>query len=258
MKDPVFGGYEPGKIALRRAVSLAYDNETEIKLVRNGMGLEAQSPLPPGVVGYDPKFSLGKTYDPAKAKALLDMFGYVDRDGDGWRDQPDGKPLVYVYATTPDATSRMFTELWKKNMDAVGIRMEVEIAKWPDLRKKSKLGKLQNWHLGWTGDYPDGENFYQLLYGPNCGSSNDGCFQLKEFDELYDRIATMPPGPERMEVFNRMARIVTVYAPWKLLSHRKRNQLVQPWVLGWRKHAFLHETYKYADIDVERRAREIH
>src|SRR5260221_7496667 len=121
MKDPVFGGYEPERIALRRAVSLAYDNDTEINLLRNGMGLEAQSPLPPGVVGYDPAFSLGKTYDPAKAKALLDMFGYVDRDGDGWRETPDGKPLVFVYATTPDQTSRMFTELWEKNLDAVGI-----------------------------------------------------------------------------------------------------------------------------------------
>jgi ABC-type transport system substrate-binding protein len=257
MKDPVFGGYTPERIALRRAVSLAYDNSTEINLLRNGMGLEAQTPLPPGVVGYDPSFSLGKTYDPAKAKALLDMFGYVDKDGDGWRDQPDGKPLVFVYATTPDSTSRMFTELWRKNMDAVGIRMEVEVEKWPDLRKKSKLGKLQNWHLAWSADYPDGENFYQLLYGPNCGSSNDGCFQLKEFDQLYEKIAMLAPGAEREEAFRQMGRMVSVYAPWKLLSHRKRNQLIQPWILGWRKHPFLHESYKYVDIDLERRAREI-
>jgi len=258
MKDPMFGGYTPERIALRRAVSLAYDNETEINLLRNGMGLEAQTPLPPGVVGYDPHFSLGKTYDPAKAKALLDMFGYVDKDGDGWRDQPDGKPLVFVYATTPDSTSRMFTELWKKNMDAIGIRMEVEVEKWPDLRKKSKLGKLQNWHLAWSADYPDGENFYQLLYGPNCGSSNDGCFQLKEFDQLYEKIAALPPGAEREEAFRQMGRMVSVYAPWKLLSHRKRNQLIQPWVLGWRKHPFLHEGYKFADIDLERRAKDVH
>jgi ABC-type transport system substrate-binding protein len=258
MKDPVFGGYTPERIALRRAVSLAYDNDTEIRLLRNGMALEAQSPLPPGVIGYDRDFSLGKTYDPAKAKALLDMFGYVDKDGDGWRDQPDGSPLTFVYATTPDATSRMFTELWKKNMEDLGIRMEVEIAKWPDLRKKSKLGKLQNWHLAWSADYPDGENFYQLLYGPNCGSSNDGCFQLPEFDTLYEKVATMPPSAQRTQIFNQMARIVTVYAPWKLLSHRKRNQLVQPWVLGWRKHPIMHEGYKYVDIDLARRARDVH
>ena len=257
MKDPTFGGYTPDKIALRRAISLAYNNDDEIYLLRNGMALEAQTPLPPGVVGYDPKFQLGKTYDPAKAKALLDMFGYVDKDGDGWRDQPDGSPLVFTYATTPDQLSRLFTQLWKKNMDAIGVRMEVETAKWPDLRKKSKLGKLQNWHLAWGADYPDGENFYQLLYGPNCGSSNDGCFQLPEFDALYEKVASMPPGPERVEIFNQMARLITVYAPWKLLSHRKRNQVTQPWILGWRKHPILHDGYKYLDIDLERQRQDL-
>ncbi len=255
MKDPVFGGYTPEKVALRRAIGLAYNNQEEISLLRNGMAIEAQTPLPPGVVGYDARFQLGKTYDPARAKALLDMYGYVDRDGDGWRDLPDGNPLVFVYATTPDQISRLFTQLWKKNMSAVGIRMEVETAKWPDLRKKSKLGKLQNWHLAWSADYPDGENFYQLLYGPNCGSSNDGCFQLPAFDRLYERVATMPPGPERVAIFNEMAGLVTVYAPWKLFSHRKRNQLLQPWVLGWRKHPFLHEGFRYVDIDLERRGK---
>jgi ABC-type transport system substrate-binding protein len=257
MKDPVFGGYTPEKIALRRAVSLAYNIDDEVYLLRNGMALEAQTPLPPGVVGYDPKFQVGKTYDPAKAKALLDMFGYVDKDGDGWRDRPDGSPLVFSYATTPDQLSRQFTQLWKKNLDAIGVRMVVETAKWPDLRKKSKLGKLQNWHLSWGADYPDGENFYQLLYGPNCGSSNDGCFQLPEFDALYEKVSSMPPGPERVEIFDQMAGLMTVYAPWKLLSHRKRNQLIQPWILGWRKHPILHEGFKYLDIDLERQRREL-
>ena len=211
----------------------------------------------PILLGYDPKFNVGKSYDPARANALLDMFGFVDRNGDGWRELPDGSPLTFVYATTPDQASRPYTELWKKNMDAIGIRMQVEVAKWPDLRKKSKLGKLQNWHLAWSADYPDGENFYQLLYGPNCGSSNDGCFQLPEFDALYDKAAALPPGPERTAIYSQMARIVTVYAPFKLHSHRKRNQLVQPWVLGWRKHPFLREGYKYVDIDLQRRARDM-
>jgi ABC-type transport system substrate-binding protein len=257
LKDPTLGGYTPEKVALRRAISLAYDNETEISLLRNGMGLEAQSPLPPGVLGYDAEFSLGKTYDPAKARALLDMFGYVDRDGDGWRDMPDGSPLVFSYAASPSLIERQFTEHWKKCMDAVGIRMQVEIAKWPDLRKKSKLGKLQAWQLAWSADYPDGDNIYQLLYGANCGSSNDGCFQLKEFDALYDEAAGLPPGPERTRIYHQMARLVAVYAPWKLNVHRKRNQFVQPWILGWRRHPFLHEGFRYVDIDLGVRAKSV-
>jgi len=257
MKDATLGGYTPDKVALRRAISLGYDNGSEISRLRNGMGLEAQSPIPPGVLGYDPDFNLGKTYDPAKARALLDMFGYVDRDGDGWRDMPDGSPLVFGYAMSPTLIERQFTEHWKKCMDAIGIRMEIEVAKWPDLRKKSKLGKLQSWQLSWSADYPDGDNIYQLLYGPNCGTSNDGCFQLKEFDTLYDRAAALPPGPERTRVYQQMARLVAAYAPWKLNVHRMRNQFVQPWILGWRRHPFLHEGMRFADIDLERRARSV-
>ena len=257
MKDPVFGGYTPEKVALRRAISLAYNNEEEIRLLRNGAAIEAQTLVPPGVLGYDPAFSIGRTYDPAKAKALLDMFGYVDRDGDGWRELPDGSPLVFHYATEPDGTSRIFTQLWKKNVNAIGVRMEIKVAKWPDNRKESKLGKLQTWHLAWNADYPDGENFYQLLYGPNCGSSNDGCFQLKEFDALYDKAAALPPSPERTAIYQEMARLVAVYAPFKLNSHRKRHQLIQPWVLGWRRNHFQHEGYRYADIDLERRTAEL-
>jgi oligopeptide transport system substrate-binding protein len=257
MRDPVFGGYGPQNVALRRAISLAYDIHEDVNLVRNGTAVAAQGILPPGVLGYDPHFTLGERYDPAKAKALLDMFGYVDRNGDGWRERPDGSPLVFQYTTEPDASSRTFAELWKKDMDAIGVRMTISVAQWSENRKKSKLGKLQAWFLSWGADYPDGENFFQLLYGPNCGSSNDGCFQLPEYDALYKKAFNLPPGPERTAIYAQMTRIVAAYAPWLPMVHKKRNQLLQPWVLGWRKNYFLHDAYRYVDIDLARRARDL-
>jgi len=257
MKDPVFGGYTPEKVALRRAVALAYNIDEDVKLVRSGGAIATEGVLPPGVLGYDPAFTVGKRYDPAKAKALLDMFGYVDKNGDGWREMPDGSPLLFQYTTEPDATSRLFSELWKKDLEAVGIRMTITVAKWSENRKKSKLGKLQSWFLGWTADYPDGENFYQLLYGPNCGSSNDGCFQLPEYDATYEKAVNLPPGPERTALYGKLARIVAAYAPWLPTVHRRRDQMVQPWVLGWKKNAFLLEGLRYADIDLARRARDM-
>jgi ABC-type transport system substrate-binding protein len=255
MRDPVFGGYTPEKVALRRAIGLAYNLDEDIHLVRNGAAVEAKSIVPPGVLGYDPDFNLGKAYDPARAKALLDMFGYIDRDGDGWRDLPDGSPLVFTYTTEPDQLSRQFIQLWQKSLEAAGIRFRVDIGKWPDNRKRSKLGKLLTWQAAWGADYPDGENFYQLLYGPNCGSSNDACFELKAFDALYDEAATLPPGPERTAIYGKMSRLIAVYAPWKPNIHKKRDMMVQPWVLGWRKNHFLHEGYRYVDIDVAQRER---
>jgi ABC-type transport system substrate-binding protein len=257
MKDPVVGGYTPDKVALRRAISLAYNDEENAQLLRNGTAIEAKSLAPPGVLGYDPNFNIGKSYDPAKAKALLDMFGYVDRDGDGYREMPDGKPLTFVYATSPSQLDRLFTQSWKKALDAVGIRMEADVAKWPDHRKKSKQGLLMSWELAWGADYPDGENFYQLLYGPNCGSSNDGCFQLPEFDKLYDQAAALPPGPERTVIYQKMERLIAAYAPFKLVVHRTYNYMLQPWTLGWRRHPIMHEGYRYADVDAEARAKAV-
>ena len=255
MKDPIVGGYTPEKVALRRAISLGYDTDAEINTIRNGNAIKAESPIPPGVLGYDPKFTLGKTYDPARANALLDTYGYIGRDGDGYRETPDGKPLTFTYAAMPTQLDKLFVELWKKNMDAIGIRMDVLIEKWPDLRKKSKQGKLQAWALAWGADYPDGENFLQLLYGPNSGSSNDGEFRLDAYDKLYREAAAIPAGPERTKIYQQMAKLIAAYAPWKLNTHRTYDTFNQPWVLGFRKHQILHDTYKYIDIDLAVKAK---
>ena len=56
MEDPVVGGYTPEKVALRRAISLAYDIEREIRLIRRGQAIAAQSPMVPHTSGYDPAF----------------------------------------------------------------------------------------------------------------------------------------------------------------------------------------------------------
>jgi ABC-type transport system substrate-binding protein len=254
MNDPVLGGYTAEKVALRRAIRLAYNNDEEVNVIRNGQAIVAETMVPPGVWGYDPGFDTGAHYDPARAKALLDMYGYVDRNGDGWRELPDGQPLVFHYATDPSQLSRLFTELFQKDLAAVGIRMDVEVAKWPDLRKKSKAGQLPDWAAAWGADYPDGQNFYQLLYGPNCHQSNDGCFALPEYDRLYGKAISLPFGPERLALYQRMDRVIAAYAPVLLQTHRKYNYMAQPWLLGWRKHPILKMGYKYADIDLARKA----
>jgi ABC-type transport system substrate-binding protein len=141
MEDQVVGGYATAKIALRRAISMAYNTDEEIRVVRQGQGEPATQPVPPNVTGYNPKLNGHVKYDPAGAKALLDKFGYVDHDGDGWRDLPDGKPLTLTIASPPSAVDRQFDELWKKSMDAVGLRIEFVKQKWPDLLKMGRAGQ---------------------------------------------------------------------------------------------------------------------
>ena len=113
MTHPVVGGYTPEKVALRRAISLAFDTDEAIRAIYRGQALAAQSTVPPQAFGADPDLAgpLAE-FNPAKAKALLDVYGYVDRDGDGYRELPDGSKLVLEIATTPDTQGKLLDELF--------------------------------------------------------------------------------------------------------------------------------------------------
>jgi len=257
MENPVVGGYTPEKVALRRAIALAVDTKREIREVRRGQAIVAQSIVGPGVWGYDPAFkSEMGTFDRAKAKALLDLYGYVDRDGDGWREQPDGSPLVIEYATQPNDLDRQLITQWQKNMDAIGIRMVFRTAQWPENLKASHGGKLMMWGVSWTAG-PDGEGFLLLGYGPAKGEADHARFDLPEYNRLFDRQRVMPDGPERREIMTRMKELAIAYMPYKAHVHRIWTDLAQPWVVGFHRNVFLREWWRYVDIDLAERARRL-
>jgi len=256
MGDAVVGGYGPDRVALRRALNLAYDSPSEAAIVRNGQALIAEGVVPPGVAGHDPSFrGVASEYSPARAKALLDLFGYLDRDGDGWREQPDGRPLALEVASPADGKSKEYDEVWLRSMRAIGVRVGFRKEKWPDLLKASRLGHLQvGAFLSWHADYPDAENFFQLLYGPNAGQSNDARFDLPEFNRLYQASRLLPDSPERNRIYARMNELVVAYAPWKVGFHRIRTHMAHPWLRNHKKHPILHQVWKYLDVDeAERR-----
>ena len=252
LMDPVVGGLTKEKIALRRAMAMAYSVEEEIRVVRNNQAIEAQYPIPPGVVGHDPNYRSGVKYDPAAANALLDKFGYK-KGADGWRTLPDGKPLVIRYASRPDSLGRQMDEMWKKAFDGIGIRMEVQKDKFAELLKLEKQCKLMMRTASWIADYPDADNFMQLLYGKNIYQSNNACAKIPEYDKLYEQSLRMPAGPERDRLYHEMAKVIETYAPWRLDISRYRNMLVQPRVLGYKKHPILHSEWQFIDVAPERK-----
>ena len=251
MEDPVVGGYDPQHVALRRALVMAHDRNAEIAIIRKNQALPAQSAVPPGVVGYDPTLrSPAQDPDVPRAKALLDMFGYVDRDGDGWRDMPDGRPLLLHYKVNLGGDSRALSELWVKCMAAVGIRMETQFVQFADFLNDKRVGKFQMGGSAWIADYPDAQNFLQLLYGPYTDKQNEARFKLPEYDRLYERSLRLPDSPERNQLYREMNRLLLVYAPWRLGVHRIYNHLQYPWVKGYKKHPILYTNFKYLDLDV--------
>ena len=253
MDDPVVGGYTRDKVALRRAVGMAYNTEEEIRVVRQGQAVLATQPVPPGITGHDPNFNGHVKYDPAGARALLDKFGYIDRDRDGWRDLPDGRPLVLHIASTIGSFERQLDELWQRSMSAVGIRVEFVKQKFPDTLKAARAGQVQMWGLANTNTTTEGYGFLGLLYGGNKGLSNLARFDLPEFNQRYEASRRLPDGPQRTALFREMSALVTAYAPWMLDVYRYENVVVYPWVVGFKYGGIYQHPWPYLDIDRARK-----
>jgi len=254
MEDPVVGGYTPEKVALRRAIGLGWDVATEINHAWGGQGVIAQQPYLPFTTGYDPKVrsELGE-YSPARAMALLDMYGYVDRDGDGWRDMPDGGPLVLAMAGQSDGRTRRINEVFQKNMTALGLRTTFSIAQWPENLKAARAGKLSMWAVGLYAAGPDGGSSLQRYDSTQIGGQNMARFRMPELDELYRRIQMLPDGTERDALFKQAQKIAIAYMPYKVRLNRVSTDMLQPWVIGYRRPLFWQEWWHMVDVDNSKR-----
>jgi ABC-type oligopeptide transport system substrate-binding subunit len=109
------------------------------------------------------------------------------------------------------------------------------------------------WGSAWIADYPDGDNFLQLLYGPNSGQSNNGCYDSPVFNKLYELSHKLPDSPERNYLYELMSRQVEYDGAWRFGVSRIRTDLLQPGILGYRKHPVLHAEWKFMDIDLAAR-----
>jgi ABC-type transport system substrate-binding protein len=254
VEDPLIGGYAPERVALRRAVALAFDNTDYIRSVFSGFGVPAQSPFVPGTFGYDPAYrtSMGQ-FDQARARALLDTFGYIDRDGDGWRETPAGEPLVLRLAATNTQRDRRSNELWRKYMSAVGLKMEFKIAQWPELVKQSMAGQLMMWSYSWQVTAPDSDIVFGMAYGPNKQAINDARFDLPAFNALFEQQRVMADGPARLDTLREATRLMVAYMPYLLHMHRVYIDLAQPWVIGYRRHPFTSRAWCWIDVDPHQR-----
>jgi ABC-type transport system substrate-binding protein len=248
MKDPLVGGYSLEKNALRRAIGMAYNVKDEIAQMRQGQAVVAEMVMPEGVNGHDNNYRDSLGYDIDLANKLLDRFGYK-RGADGFRTLPDGKPLVLKITSEPISTMKIKAEIWKRGLDQIGIHAEYLFSNFADNLKAATECKLMMWGGAWIADYPDGENFLQLLYGPNSGQGNNSCYQSPVFDAMYLKARTLPPGEERNKLYAQMNRQMEADTVWIMSASRIRSWMVRPWVKGFKKHSILHTEWQYLDID---------
>jgi ABC-type transport system substrate-binding protein len=247
MEDPVIGGYSKEKLALRRAIALSYNSAEDIALLKKGMAIPAQTPLPPNVLGYDPAYRSPVTYDPVLARALLERYGYR-LGADGFRTLPDGKPLVLTMYTEASTVGRLRDEMWRRSLGAIGIRVVFKSDKKPEIIKASRLGKVQMFETNWVADFPDGANFYQLLYGPNSGRANYARFNLPAFNQRYEQARLLSDSPRRQALYFDMAQLLHAYTPWVLLTHPISVDLTQPWLKNYKRHPVEFTAWRYLDV----------
>jgi ABC-type transport system substrate-binding protein len=216
MDDPVVGGYTAAQVALRRAISLGIDSRKIIDYAYMGLGAVAQGPTLPHTSAYDPKLKTEcGDYDPARARALLDLYGFLDKDGDGWRERPDGSPLVLRVSTQTQARDRKIAEVLNNCLKVLGIRIQLAIAQWPENLKAARSGAYQVWSVGGSSGQPDSGGAFMKYDSRQIGGQNMGRIRLPALDKLYDRIQTLPDGPERLAAFREAERIGLAYMPYR-------------------------------------------
>jgi ABC-type transport system substrate-binding protein len=241
MTDPVVGKNK----FLRQAISLAIDFPKEIELFYNNHALNAQGPIPPGIVGYDETLKNPyKVFDLEKAKELLKKAGY-----------PEGKGLEPLeYLTLSDTTSRQMVDFIQGALAPLGVKLKVQTFSWPEFQKSLKSKKGQMWGFAWSADYPDAENFLQLFYSKNASPGpNDSNYSNPEYDRLYEKSLTLPDSPERTALYKKMATIVVEDTPWIFGVHRIVYYLNHPWFKNFKYHEFEHGMSKYYRIDASLR-----
>ncbi|MBC7622555.1 MAG: hypothetical protein H7232_04125 [Aeromicrobium sp.] len=255
MNDPVVGGVVPARVALRRAIGLAIDTQAAINIAMYGAGSPANGVVPPGIAGHDSTFRTDVySLDLPRARALLDTFGYIDRDGDGWREDPNGKPLTITLLNQAEPRMVPWDELYARAFASIGIRLVIDRVIAQERYKAMQAGKYQVGLDSWNMDFPDAEDFYIILSGKTIGMTNTSQWINAEFDALYEKSKRMADSPDRNALYRRMDRIVFAYAPIIVHLFLQRSAVSQPWLQGYVPHTIHVNPWKYLDVDMTMRS----
>lgn len=246
MEDPFIAKAGP---KFRQAISMASNQRKTVDIFYNGRGVMAQSPIPPGIAGYDPTFvNPYATHNVEAAKKLLAEAGF-----------PGGKGVpVLTYEIGDGADSRQMAEKLQAELRDVGIELRVNINRFAELIEKLNTKKAQIWGISWRGDYPDVENFLQLLYGPNkAPSPNAANYDNPEYNKLFEQMRGMTDSPERRKIIHKMQEIFVRDLPWVVGAHRITVYLEQPWSKNF-KPGYMGNSYaKYLSVDSAKKKAEL-
>ncbi len=250
-KDATVGGMSNERVALRRAVAMAWDTDELIRIVLAGQATPANQMIMPSVTGHDPTLPVRSIYDPRTANALLDRFGYGKRDAEGFRKAPDGSPLAVTLTLRTGGIARETQTLWKKNMEAIGLRTRFTLAPFQDVIKDLEKGKFQIYQGGFGGS-PSGYNIFAQLHGVQPQRVNITQFANADYDRAAANFLRAAKEEEEIAAARTMNQVDRTFMPELPAYFRLENSYTQPWLIGYRPGVFS-SYWKYLDIDTAKR-----
>jgi oligopeptide transport system substrate-binding protein len=251
MEDRAIGGMDREHIALRRAIALGIDMEAMVKVVYGGQAQAANQIVPPGVTGHDPGISKKPLFDKVAAQRLLDRIGYDKFDAEGFRKGADGKPLTVTFTIRSGNISRETQVLLKRDMDAIGLRMEFHVTPFQDAVKELVAGKFQLAFVG-QGGVPSGYAVLIPLWGKAPSSINISRFKLAEYDVAFGEFLRSSESAAQIAAARKMTELAQAYMPMLPAIVRVESNYVQPWLMGFSPPIFK-PYWKFLDIDLARR-----
>ncbi|WP_235792026.1 glutathione ABC transporter substrate-binding protein [Virgibacillus salidurans] len=206
---------------VRQAINYALDTETMIEHVYNGVGVYADGPIGPSVIGHSPELE-GYGYDPERAKELLEEAGYSDG-------------FETTIWTNDDQARVDVAEVAQAQLAEVGIDVSVEILEWGAYLEQTSSGEHDMFVLGWSNMTGDGDyNQYYMFHSDSMGPQGNRVFyDNPEVDKLIDQARQENDPDVRNEIYSELQQIEKEDAPYTYLRHTQDVAAVQKGVEGF-------------------------
>ncbi len=261
MLDATVGGLTEQGTKLRQAIAIAVDYEEFISIFRNGRGVAAQGVIPPGIFGFaEGQHGINdKVYDWLADKPQRKNIGaarqlMIEAGFPKGIDPKTNEPLILYFDTPASGIDDRPTMNWyRKQFEKLGIKLVIRATDYNRFQEKMRGGNAQIFVWGWNADYPDPENFFFLLYGPNSkvkqSGENAGNYSNPEFDRLFEQMRNMDNNEERYQIIQAMQNILRHDAPWVFGFHPKTFSLFHSWYQNLKPNLMANNRLKYMRID---------
>jgi peptide/nickel transport system substrate-binding protein len=220
-------------IKVRQAFNYAIDRDKIIKYVLNGQaaGPGTHGIVPPVMPNYNAKNINGYFFDIEKAKQLLAEAGY-----------PGGKgfPEIVLQLNEGGGRNTQVAEAIQNMLKEIGITAKLQLLQFAQHLDNIDAGRVDFFRLGWVADYPDPENFLNLLYGKNVPDNpkdkspiNSFRYKNRKFDELFEKAISIIDIDERNKLYEEAEQIAVSEAPVLFIFYDEDYRLLQPYVRGY-------------------------